>query len=79
MEEYVLLETNDIVNNQVPIKGIREIIELYLTNPDNYADPIMCKQEHLIGKIFIPESSGTLFWVDLMNKKYFFDLQAGNV
>lgn len=77
-EEYVLLETEDILKNQLSIEDIRKVIERYLEHPEEYADPIMCKNDHLIGKVFVPESNSTLFWIDLLDKKYFFDLQAGN-
>lgn len=75
MEDYILLET--LSKGSVSLVQAREIIKYYVEHQDELADPIMCKQEHLIGKAFIPESNATIFWFDVMNKKYFFDIQAG--
>lgn len=77
MEEYIILETIDLSGTSFSIKDTRKVIERYLSNISEYADPIICKEEHFIGKVFIPESNCTLFWCDILNKKYFFDLQSG--
>ncbi len=75
MEDYILLET--LNESSVSIKDTTKIIKYYVEHEEEFADPIMCKQEHLIGKAFIPRSNATVFWFDIMDKKYFFDIQAG--
>lgn len=75
MQDYILLE--DLNGSSIPIKEAREIIRYYVEHEEEFADPIMCKQEHLIGKAFIPQSNATIFWFDIVNIKYFFDIQLG--
>ncbi len=60
-----------------PSKDIKVIIKKYVENEFNYADPNICKNEHEIGKNYIPEENITLFWINL-DKRYFFDVQKGN-
>lgn len=75
MEDYVILES--ISDSSVELEKCKSIIKKYTLNPQVYADPIMCKQEHLIGKVYIPEDDVTLFWVELLNVPYFLDVQTG--
>ena len=79
MEEYVILESIDLRESSFSIEDTEKVIDRYLSNPSEYADPILCKEDHFIGKVFIPESNCTIFWCDILDKKYFFDLQVGNV
>lgn len=65
--------------NVIPteLKNAENIIKKYDADPKNYADPIMCKEKHLTGKAYITENDKTIFWFDLMDIKYFFDVQSG--
>lgn len=79
MLDYILLETleSNLHDEQSKIKQAKSIIKKYCTTPENYADPIICKKEHFIGKAYIPEDDVTLYWIDLLDKNYFFDCQNG--
>ena len=54
MENYILLETLNECSTST--NDTQKIIKHYMENQLEYADPIMCKNDHLIGKVFIPES-----------------------
>ncbi len=77
MSDYILLVTLSNNFSSEGLTNVKKIIKKYDANLNDYADPIMCKKDHLIGKVFIPEDNVTLFWIDLLDKKYYFDVLSG--
>ena len=73
-DNYVIL---DDITDRDDSENIQAIIEKYVENKNNYADPKICKNERTIGKAYIPEDNLTLFWVVHTGQKCFFDAQKG--
>ena len=72
-DKYVILTSIDSDDS----KGHKNVIDRYMSNREAYGQPNICRNNHEIGKIHIPENDVTLFWIN-MDKMYFFDVQDGN-